>query len=81
MEPNQKVFLTKNRFQLIGDYRDFAIPVELRKEVLRWSKQAKISIERPLNKDNRYLSEHYFGVDLWRVKNDEQRLWFALRWS
>ena len=81
MEPNQKVFLTKNRFQLIGDYRDFAIPVELRKEVLRWSKQAKISVERPLNKDNRYLCEHYFGVDLWRVRDERQRLAFILKWT
>jgi hypothetical protein len=21
------------------------------------------------------------GIDLWRVKNDEQRSWFVLRWA
>lgn len=81
MENNQKVFLTRNRIQLIGDARDFVVPVKHRAEVLHWSRQTNIEVECPLNKDNQYLCEHYFGVDMWRVKEEQQRLWFALKWA
>ena len=81
MKPRQKVFLTRDRIQLVSDERDFVVPVAQRREVLRWSRQAKVDVERPLNKDNQNLCAHYFGVDLWRVKDEQQRSWFALKWK
>ena len=77
----QRVFLVKDRIQLIGDERDFVVPVKSRREVLSWCKKMGIQVEQPLNKDNRHIANHYFDVDLWRVKDDTQRLWFQIKWA
>jgi len=77
----QKIFIEKDRYQLRGDSRDFALPVEHTKVMLDWCEQQGINVECPLDNDNQYLARNYFGVNLWRVRDDEQRVVFMLRWS
>jgi hypothetical protein len=77
----QKVFITRDKYTLMSDERDFVIPVKHRMEVIEWCQQFDIKAEIPLDELNRHLTHTYFGVDLWRVKDDEQRLMFALKWS
>jgi len=78
---DQKVFAVKDRLQLLGDPRDIAVPVAQYKEVVQWCKRMRIKAEIPLNRDNKHIAEHYFGLHLWRVQDDEQRVWFALKWA
>lgn len=75
-----KVFMERNGFTLQSDERDFVVPVEHRVQVKQWCQQTGVVVESPLSKDNRKIVEDYFEVDLWRVRDDEQRMWFSLRW-
>lgn len=54
------------------DSRDIALPSDLRREVWVWAHENNISLEGHL-----YGVE---GLDVWRVRDDQQRVWFNLRW-
>lgn len=64
--------VTKGRFSLMGDSRGIITPSEMRQDIAAWALMNNIEIE-------------YHGslnrLDLWYVKNDEDRVWFALKWS
>lgn len=54
------------------DSRDIPLPVSLRSEVWDWCQQHGVSLEG-----------HKYGVnglDVWRIKDDQQRVRFLLRW-
>ena len=77
-----KVFLEYQGFSLISDERDVMVSTDHRREVIKWCKQNKIQAELVTIG----LQEHkdiksMFGVNLWRIKDDEQRTLFVLRWS
>ena len=57
---------------LKGDDRGVIIPWTLRQEVYDWAVQNKIAIE---------YQGSMSGLDLWYVKDDIHRAWFALRWK
>ena len=77
----QKVFMTKGELRLHGDERDQVVPSKLRKHVYEWCVRNGVVADMPLSRDGVYISEKYFGVDLWRIKDDQQRMLFVLRWS
>jgi hypothetical protein len=79
--PNQKVFVVKDGLQLRGDPRDIAIPADQYKEVVKWCKKMKVKAEIPLSRDNKNIAEYYFGMHLWRVQDEKQRVWFAMKWA
>ena len=73
MVMNKKIaHVTKGRVHLMGDSRGILTPYEKRNEVYSWAITNNIVIE--------YHGSLY-RKDLWYVKNDKDRVWFALRWS
>lgn len=71
-EVGQKVFAVKGRVQLVGDQRDIAVGSAYRRDVWDWCNANHIEVE-------------YQGtlshIDLWRVRDEQQRMWFLLRWA
>jgi len=55
------------------DSRDIPLPCSLRESIWSWCEQQQIQLE-----GHRY---GVAGMDIWRVKNDEQRMRFRLRWQ
>lgn len=63
----------RNGLTLSIDSRDIPLPSSIRKEVWDWAQENDI-----------FLEGHRYGVegwDVWRVFDDQQRAWFALRWA
>lgn len=67
-----KIFAEKGKVKLVGDNRDIAVPYDRRYHVWAWCQENNISVT---------YEGSLAGTDLWRVKDDEQRVWFTLRWS
>jgi hypothetical protein len=67
----KKIHLGKE-YLLTTDSRDIVLPCSLRETVWNWSQQQNIELEG-----------HMYGVnnlDVWRIRNNEQRVRFLLRW-
>lgn len=77
----RKVFLVKDHVELSGDSRDVVVSCQYRKQVIKWCKKNNISVEFAIHENNRYIAEEYFEVDLWRIRDDQQRALFVLRWA
>lgn len=75
---NQKVFVEKNSYQLVSDERDIMLPWKLTKEIQTWCNANNIIAEQ---NPQQVILQTAFGVALWRIKDEKQRMWFALRWS
>ena len=75
----EKIFIEKGGMVLRSDSRDFVLPVQYKMEVLAWCRENKIIAEHP--KHNESTARFWFGMDIWRIKDEKQRMWFALRWS
>ena len=73
-----KVFLERKGLALVSDERDVMVPHTEMHKVITWCEQTGIIAEQV---DTSPTTQYAFDVDLWRVRNDEQRAWFALRWS
>ena len=58
-------------YVLMGDEKDIAVAASKRQEVYEWCGENKITIE---------YQGTLGGVDVWRVRDEQQRAWFALRW-
>lgn len=67
-----KVFAERGEFKLIGDARGFTVPVVNRTDYWNWCQDNDIKTE---------FHGSMSGVDLWYVKNDEDRMLSLLRWS
>lgn len=67
-----KVFAEKGRVRLVGDQRDIGVGSAYRRDVWDWCNANHIEVE-------------YQGtlshIDLWRVRDEQQRMWFLLRWA
>ena len=67
-----RVFAEKGRVKLIGDEHDIGIVSNYREDVWAWCDANNINLE-------------YKGslgkMDLWRVRDERQRVAFLLRWS
>lgn len=68
----QKVFATQGEYKFVSDARDIATPYSKRQEVYAWAGANGITIE---------YQGTLGGFDVWRVCNEQQRVWFNLRWS
>ena len=64
--------------KLVSDDRDIMLPLQLRKQVEEWCSINEITAE-PVG--DRVFIQTMFGVTLWRVKDEAQRVAFALRWA
>ena len=72
MSERKEFVHTEQGYVLIGDSRDIAVPYIKRQQVHAWCEENKITAE---------YQGTLGGTDLWRVRDDDQRAWFALRWS
>ena len=59
-------------YVLMGDERDVGVPYKHRNELWQWCDENSINIE---------FQGTLNGTDVWRVKDDKQRVMFLLRWS
>ena len=73
-----KVFADRAGFKLTGDERDIAVNWQKRHEVRDWCSVNNIRVEF---NDKNTVSGKFFGVDLWRVKDEQQRMLFLLKWG
>ena len=73
----EKVFIERDFGQLISDERDIMLPLRLTKEVQEWCLTNNIKAERS---QKQAIIQSYYGVTLWRIKDEQQRAWFILRW-
>jgi hypothetical protein len=70
---SQKEFgRTLNGYVFMSDERDIGVSWSKRQEVHDWAGTNGITIE---------YQGTLGGIDVWRVRNDQQRAWFNLRWS
>ena len=76
-----KVFRKINGLNLISDERDIAVPAKYRREVLDWCDANEIEATLALTGTSTNLAEITWGVTLWRVRDEQQRLMFILRWT
>ena len=76
-----KLFAEREKYRLTGDPRDIMVPADCKKDVVLWCRQMGIDLEIPMNRDNQDIVERYFGVNLWRVRDEQQRIMFVLRWA
>jgi hypothetical protein len=76
-----KVFLSTGNLQLISDERDIALPRKQMLEVIDWCKENDINIESPLTLSTDQLTARIFNVNIWRVRDESQRMLFVLRWG
>ena len=73
-----KIFSEKSKkLKLISDKRDIAVDWNNRQAVWDWCKQNEIQVEYQGTSPWANL----FEVDLWRIKNEQHRVLFALRWA
>ena len=59
-------------YVLMGDSRDVAVPNSKRQAVYEWCGLNKVTVE--------YLGT-LGGTDVWRIKDEQQRSWFTLKWG
>lgn len=74
----EKIFMQKGNVVLRSDSRDFVMPVQYKMAILAWCRENKIIAEHPMHNVS---ARFFFGMDIWRIKDEKQRMWFALRWS
>lgn len=73
-----KTFITNYSGQsLVGDERDIMVSRTHYLAVIDWCKEHKISVHDSGTRG----AAASFGVNLWRVEDDAQRVLFMLRWS
>lgn len=63
---------TEHGYVLMGDDRDIAVPYSRRQAVYTWCGQNGITVE---------YQGTLGGTDVWRVRDEQQRVAFLLKWS
>jgi len=76
-----KIFCKRHDLVVQSDERDVMLPVQYTTTVLSWCKQNGINIESPLDRAEQEMVKQIFGVNIWRVRDEQQRSWFLLRWA
>ncbi len=81
----RKIFLEHNGLKLCSDDRDVMVSKTHYHEVLSWCVDQGIVVENPFDQDHANyetrLLATLFGVNLWRIRNENHRMLFILRWS
>ena len=73
-----KVFASKVGYDLVSDERDIMVSNLMIADVIKWCDDMGIRVEQV---DIPPIFQWSFGVNLWRVKDEQQRILFALRWQ
>lgn len=73
-----KVFLERGNVKLISDERDIMVPCQLHDAVVTWCHENGV---RATTSNVSAYAQMIFNVYLWRVKNEQERVLFALRWA
>ncbi len=76
-----KTFIETNGLKLVSDERDIMVPAKYYYDVVDWCNKNHIDVTVPQGTYSHPTAARIFNVNLWRVKDNEQRLWFTLRWS
>lgn len=76
-----KVFLESGGSQLISDERDIMVAARYRSQVLQWCRESGVEVEDPGGNYTNDIAQKQFGVNIWRIRDEQQRAWFALRWG
>lgn len=76
-----KTFREQNGLKLVSDERDVMVPAEYRTAVWDWCADNGIAAELALGSTQSVMAAMTFGVTLWRVRDERQRVMFLLRWS
>ena len=63
---------TDSGYVLMGDHRDIPVPYSNRQAVYDWCGANKITVE---------YQGTLGGTDLWRIRDEQQRAWFMMRWA
>ena len=74
----QKTFLERSGTKLQSDERDIMLPIDWSQEIQQWCQDNDIQVEAV---QHQIIFQSMFGVTLWRIPDEQQRAWFALRWS
>ena len=59
-------------YVLMGDARDVAVSYDNRQAVYDWAGQQGMTVE---------YQGTLGGTDLWRIRNEQDRAWFIMRWA
>ncbi len=59
-------------YVFMADINDTAVSCSRRQEVYQWCGENGITVE---------YQGTMAGIDVWRVRDEEQRAWFNLKWS
>ena len=73
----EKVFIKRDSYLLMSDERDIMLPMGSTKQVEEWCLNNNITAERV---PRQIFVQTAFGVTLWRIKDEQHRMWFTLRW-
>lgn len=77
-----KIFLENHGFKLVGDERDVMVPHRLQGQVTRWCRENNIAaVLNYAGSDVRRMVQQAFKMDLWSVRDEQQRAFFILRWA
>jgi hypothetical protein len=76
-----KVFLKAGGNQLISDERDIMVAARYRSQVIQWCRESGVEVEDPQCNYTHDIAQKMFGVNIWRIRDEQQRVLFALRWA
>lgn len=76
-----KVFRERNGYKLIGDERDVEVPAKYRIKVKEWCNENGIEAALASNIEGSTWAASIWGVNIWRIKDTNDRAFFMLRWS
>lgn len=77
----QKIFLEKHQTTLVSDERDIMVSADYYFDVLEWCWENHIKVEAPGCNYTHDIAKKMFNVHLWRIRDEQQRMWFSLRWA
>jgi len=73
-----RVFARYRNTELVSDERDIMVSSQLINHVIAWCDLTGVTAEQV---DTSPLIQWACGVNLWRVRDEQQRTMFALRWA
>jgi hypothetical protein len=76
-----KIFLERDKLKLVSDERDIMVERSLYNDVVNWCKENNILAVSALGSTASTFVAAKFGVNLWRIKDANDRAFFILRWG
>jgi hypothetical protein len=76
-----KVFRERNGMKLISDERDVEVPAKYCIKVKEWCNENGIEAALASNIEGSTWAASIWGVNIWRIKDTNDRAFFMLRWG